>query len=85
MAFSEYMNFKQKNRDFEEVHKIIVPGKGVFINEGKKATVLSGMIIIVLLQFKVIIWFHAWYSPASCVNWKTLGKGVCLYNSSFVN
>ena len=47
---------KNKNiRDFKKIHTIIVPGKGVFINEGKKATVLSGMIIIVLLQFKVII------------------------------
>ena len=42
-------------RDFKKVHTIIVPNKGVFINEGKRATALSGMIIIVLLQFKVII------------------------------
>ena len=50
---SMYIN---KNiRDFKKVHTIIVSGKGVFINKGKKATVLSGMIIIVLLQFKVII------------------------------
>ena len=48
--------FNKNIRDFKEVHRIIVStGKGVFINEGKKATVLSGMIIIVLLQFKVII------------------------------
>ena len=91
VAFLENLNFitlvyeQIQIQSMYNVHTIIVSGKGVFINEGKKATVLSGMIIIVLLQFKVIIWFHAWYSPASCVNWKTLGKGVCLYNSSFVN
>ena len=70
VAFLENMNFitlvyeqiqiqsmyiNENIRDFKKVHTIIVSGKGVFINEGKKATVLSGMIIIVLLQFKVII------------------------------
>ena len=61
VAFLENLNFitlvyeQIQIQSMYNVHTIIVSGKGVFINEGKKATVLSGMIIIVLLQFKVII------------------------------